>query len=88
MRWRHAPSRSAIGRVLQRLDGDALDASVGAWLAQRHHDTDPVSGKVPGRPKRHAIAVDGKDLRGSARLEQPRRHLLSAVTHERPLTLA
>ncbi|WP_434597462.1 ISAs1 family transposase [Streptomyces sp. A5-4] len=88
MRWRHAPSRSAIGRALERLDGDALDASVGAWLAQRHRETDPVNGKEPGRTKRRAIAVDGKALRGSARLEQPHRHLLSAVTHERPLTLA
>jgi predicted transposase YbfD/YdcC len=34
------------------------------------------------------IAVDGKALRGSARLDQPRRHLLSAVTHGRPVTLA
>lgn len=88
MQWRHAPSRTAIGRVLERLDGDALDASVGAWLAQRHRETDPVNGKGPGGPKRRAIAVDGKALRGSARLEQPRRHLLSAVAHERPLTLA
>jgi hypothetical protein len=34
------------------------------------------------------IAVDGKALRGSARLDRPRRHLLSAVTHGRPVTLA
>jgi predicted transposase YbfD/YdcC len=77
---RHAPSRSAIGRVLERLDTDALDAAVGAWLAQRH------TAEAPGR--RRVIAVDGKALRGSARLDQPRRHLLSAVTHGRPVTLA
>jgi predicted transposase YbfD/YdcC len=82
LRWRHAPSRSAIGRVLERLDGDALDGAVGAWLARRHSETALVAGQ------RRAIAVDGKALRGSARLEQPRRHLLSAVTHDRPLTLA
>ncbi|WP_435613623.1 ISAs1 family transposase [Streptomyces sp. bgisy159] len=34
------------------------------------------------------IAVDGKSLRGSARLSAGRRHLLSAVTHNRALTLA
>ncbi len=34
------------------------------------------------------IAVDDKALRGSARLEEPRRHLLSAVTHGCPVTLA
>lgn len=81
LRWRHAPSRSAIGRVLERLDADALDAAVGAWPAHRH-----TAAAAPGG--RRVIAVDGKALRGSARLEQPRRHLLSAVTHDRPVTLA
>ena len=80
LRWRHAPSRSAIGRVLERLDADALDAAVGAWLTHRHTTA------APGR--RRVIAVDGKALRGSARLDRPRRHLLSAVTHGRPVTLA
>ncbi|MFE3267300.1 ISAs1 family transposase [Streptomyces sp. NPDC059215] len=80
LRRRHAPSRSAIGRVLERLDTDALDAAVGAWLAHRH------TAAAPGR--RRVIAVDGKALRGSARLDQPRRHLLSAVTHGCPATLA
>ena len=32
--------------------------------------------------------MDGKALRGSARLDQLRRHLLSAVTHGCPVTLA
>lgn len=80
LRRRHAPSRSAIGRVLERLDTGALDAAVGAWLAHRH------TAAAPGR--RRVIAVDGKALRGSARLDQPRRHLLSAVTHGYPVTLA
>lgn len=66
LRWRHAPSRSAIGRVLERLDADALDAAVKAWLAHRHA---AATAAVPGR--RRVIAVDGKALRGSARLDQP-----------------
>lgn len=81
LNWRHAPSRSAIGRVLKRLDADALDVAVGAWLARRHTDTAAPAG-------RRVIAVDGKALRGSARLDQPRRHLLSAVTHGLAVTLA
>lgn len=80
LRRRHAPSRSAIGRILERLDTDALDVAVGAWLTHRH------TAAAPGR--RRVIAVDGKALRGSARLDQPRRHLLSAVTHGCPVTLA
>jgi len=83
LRWRHAPSRSAIGRVLERLDTGALDAVVGAWLVHRHTDTTTTVSAG-----RRVIAVDGKALRGSARLDQPRRHLLSAVTHGCPVTLA
>lgn len=52
LRWRHAPYRSAIGRLLERLDTDALDAAVGTWLAHRH------TAAAPGG--RGVIAVDGK----------------------------
>ncbi|MEU0250778.1 ISAs1 family transposase [Streptomyces sp. NPDC006235] len=88
LRWRQAPSRSAIGRDLERLDGDALDTAVGAWLTRRHGEAGQAAGLPAGRTGRRAIAVDGKALRGSARLEQPRRHLLSALTHGCPVTLA
>ncbi|MFG2794317.1 transposase family protein [Streptomyces sp. NPDC048419] len=71
LRWRHAPSRSAIGRVLERLDGDALDAAVGAWLAERHGETARAAEPGTGRPKRRAVAVDGKALRGSAGSNSP-----------------
>jgi len=83
LRWRHAPSRSAIGRLLECLDADALDAAVGAWLAHRRTKATTATSAV-----RRVIAVDGKALRGSARLDQPRRHLLSAVTHGLAVTLA
>jgi predicted transposase YbfD/YdcC len=76
--WRRTPSPATIGRVLGAVDGDALDQAVGAYLADRHRS---VSG--PSR----VIAVDGKALRGSARLTATRRHLLSAVTHGTVVTL-
>lgn len=82
LHWRHAPSRPATGRVPGRPGAGALDAAVGAWLAHRH----AAAAAAPGR--RRVIVVDGKTLRGSARLNQPRRRLLSAVTHGRPVTLA
>ncbi|MGW3498942.1 ISAs1 family transposase [Streptomyces sp. NPDC001020] len=80
--WRPALTASVLALDYQRirLDTDALGAAVGAWLAHRH------TAAAPGR--RRVIAVDGKALRGSARLDQPRRHLLSAVTHGCPVTLA
>lgn len=81
LRWRRAPSRTTIGRVLAAVDGDALDRAVGAYLTGRD-STGTASGQ------RQVIAVDGKSLRGSARLSAGRRHLLSAVTHHRALALA
>jgi hypothetical protein len=81
LRWRRSPSRATIGRALERLDGDALDRAVGAYLADRLHDHTTETGP---KPPRRAIAVDGKALKGSARQGQQRRHLLSALTHGIP----
>ncbi|MFE4335282.1 ISAs1 family transposase [Streptomyces sp. NPDC056831] len=90
LRWRRTPSSATIGRVLGAVDGDALDRAVGAYLADRHHAaTEPAvtpSASASGRPR--VIAVDGKALKGSARLTAVRRHLLSAVTHGTVVTLA
>lgn len=84
LRWRISPSRATIGRVLERLDGDALDRAVGAYLADRHRTTTDAG----PQPPRQIIAVDGKALKGSARRDQRRRHLLSALTHHTPATIA
>jgi predicted transposase YbfD/YdcC len=84
--WRRSPKPVTLGRVLQALDGDALDQAVGTYLADRHRIT--ASADVPGARSRQAIAMDGKALKGSARLDTPRRYLLSAVTHDRVATIA
>ncbi len=84
--WRRSPSASTIDRVLCDIDGDALDAAIGAYLAHRHQATTHTEdAPVPGLP---AIALDGKALKGSARLGRKCRHLLSALTHHLPVTLA
>lgn len=85
LQWHRSPSRATIGRVLERLDGDALDRAVGAYLTGRLRSQ--ATDTAPTRPRR-IIAVDGKALKGSARLEQARRHLLSALAHDIPATLA
>jgi predicted transposase YbfD/YdcC len=76
-----APSAATLRRVLVALDADELDAAVGAWL--RGHATCDAEG--------WAIALDGKDLRGSW-ADDGRLVLFSAMTHrsERhdPVTLA
>lgn len=84
--WRRSPKPVTIGRVLEALDGDALDQAVGAYLADQHRTS--ACADVPATRPRRVIAVDGKALKGSARLDAPRRHLLSAVTHHPVATLA
>ncbi|CAL9371596.1 ISAs1 family transposase [Streptomyces sp. enrichment culture] len=84
--WRRSPKPVTIGRVLMALDGDALDQAVGAYLADQHRKS--ASADAPAARPQRVIAVDGKALKGSARLDAPRRHLLAAVTHHPVATLA
>jgi hypothetical protein len=71
------PGEATIRRVLARVDGDAVDATVGAWLADRLR---PLG-------HRRVLAVDGKRLRGSARAGH-QVHLLAATDHHDGAVLA
>ncbi|MFK0108644.1 transposase family protein [Streptomyces sp. NPDC091217] len=66
---RATPDASTLGRLLARIDGDALDDAVGAWFAG--HATDPVRDEEA----LVGLAVDGKSVRGS-RTDQATVHLL------------
>ncbi len=81
---RRAPSQATLTRLLAAIDGDALDAAIGAYLAGHDHTGVTTTGLAP----QPAIAVDGKALSGSAHRQQRHRHLLSAVTHAPTMTLA
>lgn len=70
------PSLSTFERVLQRIDGDEFDSKINAWLLQ-------VAG---GTMKR--VAVDGKALRGSHDGDKRQVHLLSALVHDKKVTVA
>uniref|UniRef100_A0AAU1I8F2 ISAs1 family transposase n=1 Tax=Streptomyces sp. NBC_00180 TaxID=2903632 RepID=A0AAU1I8F2_9ACTN len=91
--WRRTPSPVTIGRVLGAVDGDALDRAVGAYLTDRHHAVTGTATRATGQPAAPApgrlrvLALDGKALKGSARLTSARRHLLSVVTHGPVVTL-
>src|SRR4051812_23129121 len=73
------PDASTIGRVLARLDADALDTAIGRWLITR-----TAAGPAPGR---RVIAVDGKTLRGSGR-PGGQAHLLAALDQRTGTVLA
>ncbi|MFF9396789.1 ISAs1 family transposase [Streptomyces griseoluteus] len=76
-----APSEATVRRVLQRIDGDSLDAVIGGWLtaradASRAADQDTYP---PSRPVRAAVTVDGKSLRDALRADGRCVHLISAL---------
>ncbi|MDH6523276.1 hypothetical protein M2163_000219 [Streptomyces sp. SAI-135] len=56
--------------MLGAVDGDALDRAVGAYLADRHRAAiESTQTPSPSASRqRRGIAVDGKALKGSARL--------------------
>jgi hypothetical protein len=63
-----------VRRVLARIDPDALDRVIGAWLAAQQPSPPP-------HPARQAVAIDGKTLRGSGHHSSPPVHLLAAMDH-------
>ena len=67
-----APDEATVRRVLQAVDGDALDGAISAWLQARTDDYAP-----------EAVAVDGKSLRGTfARTGGAGVHLLALLSHD------
>lgn len=64
------PSEPTVRRVLQKMDPDALDQELGAWLTEQE------------RRAGDALAIDGKSLRGSAHGDRDRPvHLLAGLIH-------
>jgi predicted transposase YbfD/YdcC len=80
------PGEATVRRVLARVDPDALDRAIGAWLAGQRPSPPPARPPAP-RP-RHAVAVDGKTLRGSGHHGRSQVHLLAAMDHTSRAVLA
>lgn len=86
---------STVGRLLARLDGDALDHAIGTYLA--HLTADPHSSPPHtsplhntsrvSRPALVGLAVDGKTLRGS-RTSDTEVHQMAAVRHADQIAIA
>lgn len=72
-----APSESAIRRLLQAMDAEAVDRAVSEWLRRSVRD----SGE-------EAVAIDGKTLRGSKGREGGAVHLLSAFLAQQKVVVA
>lgn len=80
------PSKTTVWRVLTGADAAAVDAVVGAWLAE-HAGLSTPAGAVPDDHRLVAVAVDGKTVRGAVDAEGEQVHLLAAATHQDTLVL-
>lgn len=69
------PGETTVRRVLARIDPDALDRAIGAWLAGQQL---PLSAT---RPAGRVVAVDAKTLRGSGHHNAAPVHLLAVREH-------
>jgi predicted transposase YbfD/YdcC len=92
---RATPSESAIRRILQKVDPEALDRAVSNWLIARAARADPPTPDLaqPSAPERNTgsgtaliaappprvIAVDGKSARGARLADERAVHLLAAL---------
>jgi predicted transposase YbfD/YdcC len=85
--WR-PPGEATVRRVLARIDPDALDRAIGAWLADQQPPPPPTRPPPAPRPPRRAVAVDGKTLRGSGHHPNPQVHLVAAMDHTSRAVLA
>ncbi len=65
------PSRSTLYRFITAVDPCEVDTLLGRWL-----DTFGGEGEEQG------IAIDGKTLRGTSKVQSEQTHVLSAVTHQ------
>ena len=77
---RPVPHPATVRRLFQRLDGDALDAAIGAFL-QARGVVRPSESERSAKPVLRAIAVDGKTVRGSRTVTSTAIQLLAAMDH-------
>jgi hypothetical protein len=76
-----APDESTLRKVIQRVDPDALDAAISAWLADQ-----AAAERLPDEPL--AIAVDGKSLRGAVQADGWPVGLFAAMIHNQGVVVA
>jgi predicted transposase YbfD/YdcC len=75
------PGEATVRRVLARIDPDALDRAIGAWLAVQQPPPSPTRPSPVSRRPHRAVAFDGKTLRGSGHHGTAPMHLLAAMDH-------
>ena len=73
-----SPSEATLRRTLQGMDAEALDRTLGEWVARQYRGMGPGSG----------IAVDGKVLRGARDADGRQVHVFAAILHGQGVVLS
>lgn len=87
------PSAATVRRTLRLLDPQALDQALSQWAMRQCPCEEGARGTARNPPvatdhtRLHAVAVDGKAVRGAQTHGTPL-HLVSMVTHTQAITLA
>jgi len=76
-----APSENTLRTTLQKVDGDALDTVVGAWIADQDL-TARINAASDSRAELVGVAVDGKWLRGTGRTGDTQVKLFAGLLHD------
>ncbi|MCK1823785.1 ISAs1 family transposase [Streptomyces sp. XM83C] len=79
------PVATTLTRTLARVDADALDAAVGAFV--QSHAADPLAG-IAGEPPVLQLAADGKTVRGARDADGLQLHLLGVYQVDPGVMLA
>lgn len=78
-----APSENTLRTTLQKVDADALDTLVGAWIADQDLAARLVTRSDPtSSAELVGVAVDGKWLRGTGRSGDTQVKLFAALLHD------
>ena len=81
--WKRIPSVATVHRIASLVDPIAFDDAISTWVALR---TGGTSGQKPGHLR--AVAVDGKEVRGTKHGGGTRTYLMAAMDHTRGVVLA
>ena len=82
-----APSVGTLHAILTRLDVEKLEEILGQWAQSVLEATSSAGAASAGACAAQVIAIDGKNLRSSAKQGAPGAHLLSALSPVLGLTL-
>jgi predicted transposase YbfD/YdcC len=75
------PCAATLYHVLRQLDGNLVEATLGAWAES------VLTALPPAPDELEALAIDGKTRRGSRKQRAPATHLLSVLSHRLGLPL-